>query len=320
MPMNSIPRRRLGRTNLMVSELGLGGYQFTGEFGVPRTEALAILRQAFAAGINYVDTAPLYGCGESEELVGRARQAAGIPLIVSTKVGHLDRTIVRYGGDAAYRDEALLHRVVAHSLHLLRADHVEILMIHEPEWPRWGLDRRTGDGPVMRVCEQLKRDGVITAIGLGGWDCDFMADMIETGRVDVVLTVMHYDLAVQDARERLLPLAEKHDVGVIVGGPFRQGALAFRQPEAVQRMRQTGQFDHGFNEQVLAKIGDIYALADEFGIELPELGIRYLLSDPRVATVIPGPRTTDQLRANLLAASRGPLPADLLARVERLGS
>jgi aryl-alcohol dehydrogenase-like predicted oxidoreductase len=68
-------QRRLGRTNLMVSEIALGGYMFTGDFRVPRAEALAILDCAFRAGINYVDTAQMYGYGEGEELVGRALRA-----------------------------------------------------------------------------------------------------------------------------------------------------------------------------------------------------------------------------------------------------
>ncbi len=317
--MTAIPKRRLGRTNLQVAELGLGGFQFTNQFGVPRAEAYAILDHAFAAGINFVDTAPMYGCGESEELVGRALERTDNHIVVSTKVGQLDGTIVRYHGDGAYQDESLLGRVVEHSLRLLGRDHVEILMIHEPEWPQWGLDRKTGDAPVMRLLESLKRDGIIGAIGMGGGDCQFMADLIETNRIDVVLGFMHYDLAVHDARDRLIPTAKQHDVGVILGGPFRQGALAVRQEERIAQIRAAGEYPHGLEEEVLRRIDAIYALSTEMDMDLAEMGIRYLLSDPDISTVIPGPRTMEQLEANIASAAKGPLPAELIEEIDQIG-
>jgi aryl-alcohol dehydrogenase-like predicted oxidoreductase len=192
-------------------------------------------------------------------------------------------------------------------------------MIHEPEWPVWGLDRATGEAPVMRFCEALKREGLIGAIGAGGWDCACIADLIETGRIDVVLTVMHYDLAMQDARDRLLPVAQQHEVGIIVGAPFRQGALSVRQEDAVARMVQTGEYLHGFNADVIRRIGSLYALSDETGMDLIEMGIRYVLSDPRISSIIPGPRTVGQLEANLAMAAKGPLPAELVARIDAIG-
>ena len=115
--MNPLETRRLGRTNLHVTALGLGCYQFTSEFNVPQRDAHAILDLACASGINLVDTAAMYGFGESEELVGRAlqRHPHWRPH-VSTKVGWLDRTVARAKGDDAYRDEDLLERAIRHSL------------------------------------------------------------------------------------------------------------------------------------------------------------------------------------------------------------
>ena len=144
--------RRLGRTNLQVSELALGTYMLTGDFGVSREEADRIFDTAINGGINYMDTAEMYGFGESEELVGRAlARHAGKTLYVSTKVGVLDRTIVRYLGVEAYQREDALMRAIKHSLWLLRRDHLEVLMVHEPHMAEWGLDARTGEAPVIRV-------------------------------------------------------------------------------------------------------------------------------------------------------------------------
>lgn len=316
--MGELKKRRLGRTNLMVTELGLGSYHITGEKGVPRDEAHRIFDLAFQEGINFVDSAPMYGFGEAEELVGRAlKRTDRNDILVSTKVGWLDRTVVRHLGDDAYRDEASIRRVVEHSLWLLGRSRVEVMMIHEPEWPQWALDPKQG-GIVLDTLEKLKREGVIGAIGMGGIDCDFMASMIETDRIDVVLNFMHYDLAVQDATHRLLPAARKHDVGVILGGPFRQGALAEKQHERIAEMRRTNVYPWGFDEEVLRRIDGIYALADEWEMSLSEMGIRFLLSDPQISTIIPGPRKVAELKSNIEAALKGPLPQDMVERIKAL--
>jgi len=317
--MQVIPKRRLGRTGLEVSELGLGGWRFIARFNVSRPEAYAILDTAYAGGINFVDTAASYGCGESQELIGRWMAKTRQPLYISTKIGRLDETMLREVAGEAYQNEEMLLRLVEHNMHLLRRERLNMLLIHEPELPQWGIDRKTGDAPVMRLLERLKHEGVIDAIGMGGIDCDLMADIVETGRIDVVLSFMHYDLAVQDIRDRLLPAIRRHDVGLILGGPYRQGALGRRFPAKVlAHMRSTGNYPWGLNEQILSKLEQLYALCDETGISLVELGLRYLLSDPAVSTVIPGPRSLQHVQQNLAAAAKGPLPADLVRRIDNL--
>ncbi len=168
--------RQLGRTAISVSELGLGGYQFTGEFGVPRREAHAIIREALGSGANFIDTAPMYGAGESEELIGRALTGAGKPVVVSGKVGYLDLTVSRYFGADGYRSEDALRRVAEHSLHLLRKPKFDVLFIHEPEWPEWALDPATGDSVVTAALERMRAEGLTDAIGVAGQDVDLLAD------------------------------------------------------------------------------------------------------------------------------------------------
>jgi len=142
---------------------------FTVEFGVPQSEANAILDYAFSHGINFADTAEMYGFGEGEELLGRAlRRCRRKKIIVSTKIGYPDRTVSRNQGDAACRNEDALRRMIDHSFWLLQRDFIDILMIHEPNnenW--WQLDRKTGDAAVTRVLEDYKKRGQIGAIGLG---------------------------------------------------------------------------------------------------------------------------------------------------------
>ena len=156
-------------------------------------------------------------------------------LHISTKTGWLDRTVVRNLGDEAYKNEEALRRTIEHSFWLLRRDYIDVFMIHEPNVENWwGLDRKTGDAVVTRVLEDYKRQGRIGAIGLGGWDCDHMADMIETGRFDVALCAGGCTLIRQPVRDRVLAAAKRHDVGLVMGGTFLQGLLAVPQRERME--------------------------------------------------------------------------------------
>jgi D-threo-aldose 1-dehydrogenase len=312
--MADLPVRRLGRTGIDVTELGLGGYQYTGEFGVGRDTALDILRTARREGITFYDTAPMYGAGEGEELIGRAF-GGSTEIRISTKVGYFEHTIARHLGDSAYQDPDAIRRVVAHSMHLLRRDYLDVLMIHEPEWPQWAIDRQTGDAAVTEAAEQLRRQGLIRAIGIGGQDAAFMTDLVSTGRIDVVLSVMHYDLAVQDIRDCLLPAVQLHQAGLVIGTPLRQGLLARAHRDPHAAMVADAERPAPERDQLARRLHAIYALADTAGMPLPELAIRYLLTDPAVSCVIPGPRTINELLLNI-AACNGPLPADLISQIE----
>ena len=310
--MNELRMKRLGRTELTVSEFCLGTYQITGEFSVPRTDAMAVLRRAFESGVNFVDTAQMYGYGESEELVARA--VAEFPnkeIRIATKVGHLNRGIVAFGDAGAYKNEDLLMRTIEHSLHTLRKDSIDLFMIHEPDWDVWGLDLKTGDAPVMNVLDRLKREGVIKSIGLGTTNADNCADLVETGRFDAFLIAIQYDLLVRTAKERLIPAAKKHDAGVIVGTPFRQGVLAVRRN--IKDLEA-----EGMDADMIRKMGSIYKICDETGMELAELSIRYLISDPDVDCVAIGAQTVAQLDMNIDSMKKGGLPKGVYEKLDKI--
>jgi len=317
MPLN---RRRLGRTNIDVTELGLGCYMFTGDFGVPQAEASAIMDAAFAAGINYADTAQMYGYGEGEELLGRAlARCPDRQVHVSTKVGWLDRGIVKYLGDAAYKDEDALMRTIKHSLWLLRRESIELMIVHEPNLANWwGDGLLTGDAPVLNVLRELKSEGIVGAIGLGSWDCHNTADLIETGIYDVALLAGGYTLVGQEARKRVIPAAKKHDVGVVIGGAFLQGLLATIQRERLTALLATRTFEGRLDEPTINRLLAVYDLCDQTGLAITEMALRYIIADPDISTVIAGAQTVGQLHENVEAVSKGPLSADLLAEIEQI--
>lgn len=299
-----------------MSALGLGAYQLTSEFSVTEDEALQIFGAAAAAGINYVDTAPAYAKGKSEHLLGRALAEFGAwrPFL-STKVGYLP-------SEDEYRDPRALRASVERSLDRLGMDRMDIVMIHEPEFPQWALGPG-GEGVVTDVLRELRDEGRISYIGLGGWDFSRIAELIESGIFDVALVAGGCTLLHQPIRDEVLPAAERNDVGIAVGGAFAQGAsgLLAVDREPILEMLRTGEYrplhpSIRFDRRTCERLLNLYDLAEEAGIGMPELTIRYILSDTRIHTHVAGARESAHLRANLDAVSKGPLSAELLERVE----
>ena len=310
LPDTTLEKRRLGRTEYHVTTLGLGCYRFTLEFGVPRADSLALLDRALSLGINYMDTAPSYGTGESEELIGRAlSRHPDKQVFISSKVGQLDKSIALAIGNDAYHSEDCIRRVVDHTLWLLQKDYLEMLFIHEPEvmdW--WGWDEKTLDAPVLRVFEKLKEEKVIGAIGLGSNTVDFPGRLAETGRIDVIEIANGYNLVGQRIEERILPAAEEHDIGIVAGGPFRAGLLAAKQPDRIGKRFS----------KIKGQILSFYQLSDETGLPIHELNLRYILSNPAIHSVIPGAQKPEEVEANYQAVLNGPLPDDIMEAIAKI--
>ncbi|MGB2997423.1 MAG: aldo/keto reductase, partial [Phycisphaerae bacterium] len=193
-------KRRLGRTSIEVSELGLGGL-FVSSHGAQYEDARRAICRALELGVNYIDTAP--GYENSEEVLGRALDGAKQPFVISTKLGGRPKPFLPQDKDG-------LRRSVEESLRLLKRDSVDILMIHEPDRPGqydWWTNRETFDGPVMDVLADLKRQGIIRYTGLGGTTAYELPRIIRTGRFDVVLTAFNYSLLWREAEIEVLPAA-----------------------------------------------------------------------------------------------------------------
>jgi len=317
---------RLGRTGYEVGVLGLGCYQFTGEFGVQPDASRKIMDFAMRSEINFFDTAQMYGYGESEEIVGRGlTDYPAKKAIVSTKIGYLhDRTVARCRGMNAYTDPAEIKRATKHSLWLLRRDFVEILMIHEPainDW--WGFDYDTGDCVALSVLEELKKEGVIGHIGIGCWNTNVLARLVNTGRIDVALSAGGVTLLKKTMFDELVPAAKKHDVGLIVGGCFGQNNpyLLKKDREALNQLLQGPDSPSQPSQDAVVmrrKLLALYDLADELGVSMSELTIRYLLSLPDIHVHIPGAREVSHLAENLAAANKGPFDDDLVEKITEI--
>jgi aryl-alcohol dehydrogenase-like predicted oxidoreductase len=304
----AMERRVLGRTGLEVGVLGMGGafVQTRNVRGHDREEARRAVRRALELGVTYVDTAPSYG--DSEEVLGYALEGAPQPFFLATKLG---------GRPDPFdpQSKVALRRSVEESLRLLRRDHIDVLLIHEPDRPQqydWWADRASFHGPVNDLLDELKAEGIIRFTGLGGTTAYQLPAIIATGRYDVVLTAFNYSLLWREAEIAVLPEARRQGVGIVVGSPLQQGALARRYDEVIE------QGAWWLSPPRREQYRRLYALLDETGIPLPELGLRFVISNPHISLTLTGARSVEEVESSVAAVEKGPLPPDLLARLQEI--
>ncbi len=299
---------KLGGTGLDVSRIGFGGL-FVASFSAQFEEAKKAVGRAMELGINYFDTAPNYG--NSEEVLGKALAGVKQPFILSTKLGGRPQPFKP-------RDKACLRASVEESLRLLGRDCIDILMIHEPDRPGqydWWTDMVKVEGPVLELLDELKAEGKIRHTGIGGTTTTELAHLCRSGKFDVVLTAYNYSLLYREAALEVIPAAKAAGMGIIVGSPLQQGALSRRYDE---QLRSPAAF--WVSKMRREQFQKLYKFSDECGMSLPELGIRFVLSNPDVHCVLMGARSAAEAEQNTAAAEAGPLPADILARLAEIAA
>jgi len=299
-------KRILGRTNLEVSLLGMGGLFISSVGGKGRDEACKAIRRALELGVNYLDSAPTYA--DSEEVLGIALE--GIPrnsYYLSTKLGGRPQPFNP-------KDKDALRRSVDESLRLLKTDYIDILMIHEPDRPGqydWWTDYDNFHGPVLELLEELKGQKIIRFTGLGGTTAYQLPHIMATGNYDVVLTAFNYSLLWREAEIAIFPEAKKQNMGVIIGSPLQQGALSRKYPEI-----ETGAWWLSPPRQNQYK--RLYAYLDEINLSLPEAGIRMVLSNPIVSTILMGARSVEEVEQNVKSVNAGPLSEEILSELQKI--
>ncbi len=299
--------RILGKTGLRVSELSLGGLFISSIGGEFQQSKKAILR-ALEFGVNYIDTAPTYA--NSEEVLGKALQDVNTPLILSTKLGGRPQPFQP-------QNKECLMKSVEESLKLLRRDYVDILMVHEPDRPGqydWWTNPEDYYGPVVELLEQLQKDRIIRYKGLGGTTAYELARIIRTGKFDVVLTAFNYSLLWREAEHEIFPAAKEQNMGIIIGSPLQQGALARRYDAEVRHGARW--LSSPRRKQFIA----LYDLLDEIGMPLPELGLRFVISNPDISCVLMGARSIQEVEQNVASVEKGSLPQDILERLDEIAA
>jgi aryl-alcohol dehydrogenase-like predicted oxidoreductase len=299
--------RILGKTGLEVSELSMGGL-FVASFAGDFERAKAAVYRALDLGVNYIDTAP--GYADSEEVLGKILDGVSIPFILSTKFGGRPQPFNA-------QDKKGLMTSLQESLRLLKRETIDILIIHEPDRPGqydWWTDYESVQGPVLEVLDELKQKGIIRFTGLGGTTAYEIAPLINSNQFDVVLTAFNYSLLWREAEHEVIPAAIRNHYGIIIGSPLQQGALSqrfdaeiTRKPTWLSKPRQ---------KQYQA----LYKYIDEIGIPLTELALRFVISNQNISTTLMGARSPKEVEQNVAAVEKGPLPTDVLSRLDEIAA
>lgn len=323
-----LAKRSLTSGTLVLSELGLGCASLAGIFHpVPENEARTTISWAAEAGISYFDTAPFYGHGLSERLVGdgvRQRQAGpSSPLVLSSKVGRL----LQPGAPADpgawvaglpftpvydYSYDGIMRSYEA-SLHRLGLDRIDILYIHDIGNLTHGED----EGPALfktamtdgyRALERLRASGDVKAIGLGVNEVQVCLDALHQGDWDLFLLAGRYTLLEQTPLEDLLPACKNHGTDLVIGGPFNSGVLVGGDT-----------FDYGAVPQSIAKrVKAMAQVCADHSVPLPAAALTFPLAHPLIKSVIPGPRTPAEL-ADILTWWQTDIPLSLWSDLKSAG-
>ncbi|HVN62260.1 MAG TPA: aldo/keto reductase [Gaiellaceae bacterium] len=297
---------RLGGSDLEVSRVGLGCNNFGGRLDSAATRA--VVDAALDAGINFLDTADIYGnFGGSERFLGEALAGRRDRVVLATKFGH-DMQGANGEGPGGSRD--YVRRAIDASLERLRTDSVDLYYYHRP-------DGVTPIAETVAAMSELVDEGKVRWLGLSNVDAAQIREAV--GAAEIVAVQNYYSLMRRDDDADVLPLCRELGIGYIPYFPLESGLLTgkYRRGEpAPEGARLTGSADR-LSDERLARVEELEAFAAARGHTLLELAIGGLASIPGVASVIAGATSPEQVRANAAAGS-WPLTAGELEQLDAL--
>jgi D-threo-aldose 1-dehydrogenase len=308
-----LPKRRLGRTRLELTELGFGAGPLGDFYGaIPSSTAAATVEAAWQAGIRSFDTAPLYGYGRSELRLGHVlREMPRDDYVLCSKVGRYfvplkpgdDTSKLRAGGlpfrpvlDYSY-DGAM--RSLEHSLLRLGVARLDIVHLHDLDaWACGGEEAaedclRQAESGAFKALAELRARGDIGAIGVGVNQPAWAARIVRALDLDCVMIAGRYSLLNQEALDELFPLCLRRKIGVLAAGPFNGGLLA-RGPAPGVR--------YNYAEPpaaIFERLRGLQAVCQRREVPIAAAALQFTAAHPAVTSVVAGAMSPDEVRANV---------------------
>ena len=313
---------KIERTGLQVTKLSLGTAPLGGLFtSVPEADSDGVIATAFAADINFYDTAPLYGFGRAEVRLGRGLNAANKPYVLSTKVGRVLNPVsgsAVAGGLAEFADADTtvepifdysakgIRRSFEESLVRLGVDRIDVALIHD-------ADDRIDEAIKFAYpeLEKMRSEGLVSTIGVGMNYCPPTVKAVVETDIDIVLIAGRYSLLDQSSQDQLFKETMKRKVSVMIGGVYNSGILA--NPVAGATFHYAPAPD-----EIIAKAQKIRDLLATFNVSLTAAAIQFPLRHPAVTTVLTGSRSPKELLANI-ADFDSDVPQEAWAALEAAG-
>jgi len=308
--------RKLGQSDLEVSEISLGSWLTYG-VGVEADKARACLEEAFNQGINFIDTANVYGGGAAESFLGEALQARPREsYVLATKLyfpmSATDRGLSR----------AQVEKQLDASLKRLKTDYVDLYQCHRYDW----------DTPLEETMEALTRaveSGKARYIGFSEWPAERIQAAVdlsrERGFTPFVSSQPQYSLLWRQPEEEVIPLCAASGISQIVWSPLGQGVLSGKydpdQPPPKDSRAASdemgGFMDRLMQPEVLRAVQRLKPIAEEAGLTLPQFALAWVLREPNVASAIIGASRPEQVRENA-GASGVVIDTQLFVRAEQI--
>ncbi|HEY8486451.1 MAG TPA: aldo/keto reductase family protein [Limnochordales bacterium] len=316
--MAQVEYRRLGRSGVKVSAIGLGSWLTFG-VEVEREQSIRVLRAAYEAGVNFFDTANVYGRGVAEQVVGEA-------LRVFPRESYVLATKVFFPMGEGPNDRGLSRKHIMEQCHAslrrLGVEYIDLYQCHrfDPETP---LEETLG------ALEDLVRQGKVLYAGVSQWTAVQIADAVHLARrrgwEPIVSNQPLYNLLQRDVEREVVPVCLREGIGLVVFSPLAQGVLTGKYlpgqpPPPESRAADPGAV--GFMSRVLTpenlqRAQQVARLARQVGCTPAQLALAWVLGRPGVSSAIIGCRNVEQLQENLGALQVRP-PAEVLAELDAL--
>ncbi len=306
--------RTFGRTGWQVSEIGYGMWGMGDWTGSDDEQSMRALERAVELGCNFFDTAWAYGEGHSERLLGElVRAHPEKKLYTATKIPPKNRT---WPSKPHFKLEEVfppdyIAEYTEKSLQNLGLDSVDLMQFHVWE-DAWAEDERW-----QRAVDDLKRQGLIQAIGISinRWEPENAVRTLRTGLIDAVQVI--YNIFDQAPEDHLFPLCRELNIGVIARVPFDEGTLTGTLTKDSTWPEGDWRNTYFVPENLHASVERAEALRPLIpeGMTMPEMALRFILSNPVVSTTIPGMRKLRHVEANIAASDGKGLPPDLIEKL-----
>lgn len=307
--------RKLGRTDIDVSEIGFGAWAIGGSWGAQdENDSIAALNRALDLGVNFIDTAAGYGDGKSERIIGQVLKNRSEKVWVATKTPPLPGHWPPSPYDVAEEryPEKYLRENVEERLRNLGTDCLDILQLHT--WTRaWNKNPAPLD-----VLKKLQAEGKIRYIGISTpeHDQNSLIDLMRQGYLDVVQVI--YNIFEQEPAAELLPAALEHNVGVLVRVVFDEGILTGKYTAETQFPEddfRRNYFAGDRIERAVKRVQKIEADIANSALTMPQVALKFALAHPAVSTIIAGIRNVQQAEANVAASDGVALTPELLSKL-----
>lgn len=289
-------KRPLGQSGLEISIIGLGTWAMGATFEtwghVDDRESIAAIHQAIDCGINFIDTAPIYGLGHSEEIVGNAIQGRRSEVILATKCGQLFPKNKNELPPRSLKKDSII-KECEDSLRRLRTDVIDLYQCH---WP----DPDTPMRETMEAMTKLLEQGKIRAIGVSNFSCDQIAAAREFGPVQCLqppFSMLHLR-----ALDELIPFCREHQMGVIPYSPLAKGLLTgkFDSTSTFSDIRSRDpEFMGNRYQRNLSLVDGLKSIANGYNKSVSQLVINWTTSQPGITAPIIGAKRPSQVMENV---------------------